>query len=79
MQVRIYVTPKGVQRVFLISAKRKPTVESLAFYAKLEPAIEQFRVGVRQALLQTSGGIVTICLRTKARKGEEEENVELSS
>lgn len=50
MQVRIYVTPKGVQRVFLVSPKKKSSIESLAFYAQIEPAIEHFKSDVRKSL-----------------------------
>ena len=50
MQVRIYVTPKGVQRVFLVAPKKKPTMESLAFYAQIEAEIERFKAGIRKAL-----------------------------
>ncbi len=50
MQVRIYVTPKGVKRVLLLSPKKKPTIETLAFYARIEEPIERFKSEVRKAL-----------------------------
>ena len=50
MQVRIIVTPKGVRRVFLVAPKKRPTIESLAFYAQIESSIEKFKVGVKKAL-----------------------------
>ncbi len=55
MQIRIYVGPNGVQRVFLVSSRKKPTMESLAFYAQLEEPIERFKSEVRQTLSAQSG------------------------
>ena len=55
MQVRIYVTPKGVQRVFLVSPKKKSTVESMAFYARIEAPIERFKEEVRKCLSASCG------------------------
>jgi len=55
MQVRIYVTPRGVQRVFVVSSKKKPTVDSLAFYAAIEEPIERFKEEVRKCLSAQPG------------------------